>query len=199
MPDTPAPADDPEFSDALDLDVPPVIIGGGLAPLGPTPGGLPYPDPSAPVSGGADAIRALALALDPAGMSMGRLEAATVQTTTWTHWSMTRTIYTRGGAASDAAGGIRVTAAGLYSVSATADLGGAAGGTRRGIGVGQQDAIVAGWPRILLPPSGSNAMNLAVAGTVYMAAGQRVGLFLFQDSPGGIVATTAVLTVVKVA
>jgi hypothetical protein len=154
-----------------------------ITPFGTTTGGLPYPEPTDPVSAGANAIKALAQALDPAWWRCERLAQFAVggggtDVTVGAGAAAWEVFETNFGAASGV--NIALPKAGVYSVTAAATIA-IAQGTRitvavnasGGAGVGMQLASPAG--------AGMNQAYIAT-GVIRVAAGETVQMIVAQNS-----------------
>jgi len=160
-----------------------------------TPGGLPYPDPTDPVSAGADNIRNLAQALDVVGMWIAAA-AQNVQTATFVVVNAATAIpsITNDPSLTNNAGAITIGKAGIYRLSAQLRWsGGGSAGSRRGIHMTLNGATIDGsgniaaggrniGATIAAPGVGGDVTQGYTSPPFKAIAGDIVRVFAFQDS-----------------
>lgn len=160
-----------------------------------TPGGIPYPAPTDPVSQGAANMAAIATFLDPAETLIYRSGGQNAVTNTWTMaggFSATR--FTKGAGLTFTAAGIQVAAAGRYRCEAWAVIP-AGAGQRRGIAAGLTTGMLATDAQVLEPPAGGASNALTISQTISAPAGGVITLYMYQDSGATLVATNISLSV----
>jgi hypothetical protein len=168
----------------------------GAALTGVTPGGLPYPESSEAVAGGANAIKALALALDPSFIEVSSTGIVGTPSGSWTQVPLT-TIGAQSGAMTLVANAVQVAEAGRYLV--VVNIAFAANSTgRRGAGcslTGVSGGVIAGQQILMQAPPAAAQVMVTFAKSV--AAGTAFTIWSYQDSGAAVSLSTSGLTVTK--
>lgn len=170
---------------------------------GSTTTALPWPAPTDPVAAGADAIRALAEAIDPRLGGGYRTQTdtstATIPTATWTRIGTTVAETSAGTDVAANGGGMTCTVAGLYRVDALVTWAGGLGTAVPTIAFGQlTDSGPGTYMRSQGGSPGAFALIMTGSWIKRMSAGETVAIFVLQSSGSNATITNRRLGVHRV-
>lgn len=156
----------------------PAIFGNDAVLSAVTPGGLPYPVSGDPANQGANAIKALALALDATYAETSAANGS-VANSTWMAAPLVNMLAVAGPNLSLVGGGLKFAAAGRYLVEARVAYPANTVG-RRGIGAGKSATVT---PSAQLSnPLASGSTLCAYIFTVNMLVNESLFLWVYQES-----------------